>query len=255
MCYDVSFKSSYELITDYLPDIVIDGNLSLDFQDRSHVLAQAFKPHPVVTFEGGKHFLKLFEWGVIADYMNTPEKVKKSRPWMCNARADKILDKKAYWYRIRKNRCLMPVTGIYEHRGITGWKTKVPYHVKVKNEKMFFIPALFNYAPLVNKETGELLGTFSLVTRNANALMQKIHNANPDDPRMPLFVPFEMAKRWIKPDLSDDAIAEIMNYEMPSENLEAWPVFTIRSPKPRSDAKEKFEPYDWEDLPGLEIGE
>ena len=252
MCYDVSFRSSYELITDYLPDLVIDGNLSLDFQEKDHVLAQAFKPYPVVTLEGGTHYLKLFEWGVIADYMNTPEKVKKSRAWMCNARSDKILDKKSYWYRIRKNRCLMPVTGIYEHRAITGWKTKVPYHVNLKNEKLFFLPALYNYAPLVNKETGELLGTFSVVTRQANSLMQKIHNADPDDPRMPLFLPFEKAVRWIDPGLSDEEIAALLNFEIPSGELEAWPVYTIRSPKPRPDRKEKSEPYEWEGLPALE---
>lgn len=252
MCYDVSFKSSYESISDYLPDLIIDGNLSLDFQDRAHVLAQAFKLYPVVTFEGGKHFLKLFEWGVIADYMNTPEKVKKSRAWMCNARSDKIADKKSYWHRILKNRCLMPVTGVYEHRGIAGWKSKVPYHIRLKKEKMFFLPALYNYSPLVNKETGELLGTFSVVTRSANSIMKKIHNADPDDPRMPLFLPFELAKKWVQPELTDDEIAEIIDYEMPSGKLEAWPVFTIRSPKVRPDHKEKFEPYVWEGLPVLD---
>lgn len=251
MCYDVSFKSSYEVITDYLPDIVIDGSVAMDFKAFAHVQGHAYRPHPVVTFESGNHYLKLMEWGVIADYMNTPEKLK-SRNWMLNARSDKILDKKTYWYRIRKKRCLMPVTGIYEHRGITGWKTKVPYHIQMKGEKLFFIPALYNTGPMVNKETGELQGTFAMVTRNANSLMQKIHNADPEDPRMPLFVPFELALRWLDPELSDEGIAEIIGYEMPSEKLEAYPVYTIRGAKPRPDEKEKCDPFEWENLPALE---
>ncbi len=251
MCYDVSFKSSYELITDYLPGINIDGSIQIDFLDQSHVLAQSFKPYPIVTFEEGKYFLKLMEWGVIAPYMNTPEKVKKSRQWMCNARSDKIFDKKSFWHRIWNNRCLMPVTGIYEHRGISGWKNKVPYHICLKNEKMFFLPSLYNYAPMVNKETGELLGTFSVVTRKANSLMTKIHNANPDDPRMPLFLPFESAKKWVDPGLTDEGIEELLNFEMPEDKMESWPVFTIRSSKRRPDGKEKFELYQWEGLRGL----
>jgi len=53
------------------------------------------------------------------------------------------------------------------------------------------------------------------------------------------------------PDLSDEEIDEILKYEMPSENLEYWPVYTIRSPKPRPDSKIKIEMYEWENLPPL----
>ena len=138
MCYDINFSPKYELITEYLPDIIIDKNIKMDFEMRPHVQAQWFQPFPIVTFKAGNYYLKLFEWGVIAEYMNTDEKIKAMRPSMCNARADKILDKKSYWYRIRKNRCLMPVVGIYEHREIKGWQNKVPYHVSIKKERMFF---------------------------------------------------------------------------------------------------------------------
>lgn len=251
MCYDVSFTTKYEVITDYLPDLIIGPDIQLEFEMKAHVQAQAFRPYPVITLDHGSYVLKLMEWGVIADYMNAPEKVLQYRRWMCNSRSDKVLDKKSYWYRIRKNRCLMPVTGIYEHREIKGWKNKVPYLIKVKNEKIFFIPALFNLGPMVNPETGELQGTFSLITRNANSLMAQIHNADPSDPRMPLFVPQEMAMKWLDPSLTDDQLAEIMDYEMPSENLESYPVWTIRGRKQRPDLKEKNEPWVWEGLPEL----
>lgn len=252
MCYDVSFSTRYESITDYLPDLIIEPSLALDFEMKAHVQAQAFNPYPVITLDDGQYVLKLFEWGVIADYMNTPEKVVQYRRWMCNARSDKVLDKKAFWYRIRKNRCLMPVTAIYEHREIKGWKNKVPYLVKMKKEKLFFIPSLYSYAPLVNKETGEMPGTFALVTRPANSLMARIHNADPSDPRMPLFVPADLAKRWLDPGLTDEQLAEILNFEMPSEMLEYYPVWTIRGKKPRPDEKPKTEPWVWEGLPELD---
>ena len=251
MCYDVSFSTKYELITAYLPDIIIDKNIPIQFELVPHIQAQSFKPYPIVTFTSGNYYLKLFEWGIIADYMNTDEKIYQMRRSMCNIRADKILDKKSYWYRIRKNRCLMPVTGIYEHREIKGWKNKVPYHVKVKNENMFFIPALYRPDSSINKETGEVYSTFGMVTRNANSLMKQIHNAKPDDPRMPLFVPFELAKKWLVPDLTDEEIKSVLDFEMPSENLEYSAVHTIRTSKPRPDDKPKTEPYAWDNLPEI----
>jgi hypothetical protein len=44
----------------------------------------------------------------------------------------------------------------------------------------------------------------------------------------------------------------IINYELPATELEAWPVFTIRSSKERPDGKEKIEPFVWENLPTLD---
>lgn len=71
---------------------------------------------------------------MIAEYMNTPEKRKKMRSQMCNARSEKIVDdRKSYWHRLRKTRCLIPATGIYEHREVKGFKNKIPYHVSLKN--------------------------------------------------------------------------------------------------------------------------
>lgn len=252
MCYDVNFTTKLEIITAYLPDIIIDKSIQPDLFFQPHRLAQAHTPNPIVVFENGNYHLKLMEWGVIAEYMNTPEKVKQTRPWMCNARADKLLDKKSYWNRIRKNRCLIPVTGIYEHRKVAGFKTKIPYHIKLNAEALCFIPGLYHVAKAEFTTTKEEIGTYSMLTRNANSVMAQIHNAEAMDPRMPLFLPFELAQKWLLPDLTDEEIAGILDFEMPSERLIFWPVFTIRSPKPRPDAKEKYEPYSWENLPEIE---
>ncbi|MEP7263497.1 MAG: SOS response-associated peptidase family protein [Bacteroidota bacterium] len=252
MCYDVNFESGIELITDYLPDLVIPPEIDFNFYLQAHIQAQAFLPHPVIIMENDKPTLKLFEWGVIASYMNTPEKIKKSRAWMCNARADKILDKSSYWYRIRTQRCLIPVNGIYEHRKVATHKNKIPYHVCVKNEKLLFLPGLYNYSPIADPDTGEFIGTYTMVTRSANGLMKQIHNSDPEDPRMPLFLPFEMAKKWLY-DVTDDAIEEILSFEMPSENLEHHPVFTIRGGKLRPDNKSKNEYYEWVGLPEIVV--
>lgn len=252
MCYDISFSTTIEEITDYLPDMIVDPQISINYDMKLHVIAQAFQKYPVIVFEDATYKMKLFEWGVIPEYMNTPDKIKKGRSSMCNARSEKIIeDRKSYWHRIRKKRCLIPVTGIFEHREIKTWKNKVPYYVHLRDQKVFCIAGLFHYPNKADVETGEVTGTFTLITRAANSVMKQIHNGGDNAFRMPLFLPRGLEQKWLLPDLSDTEIQEILNYEMPSESLSYKPVFTIRTTKERPDGRGKLDPYEWANLPPL----
>ena len=254
MCYDISFSTRIEMLTDYFQGLEIDPQAAFDFDRTLHVQAQAHRKYPVVLMDDGKYKLKPFEWGIIPDYMDTPEKIKKGRSSMCNARSEKLVDdKKSWWHRIRKNRCLIPVTGIFEHREVKGWKNKVPYHVQLKERNIFCIPGLYYYPHRADVETGEITGTFTLITRGANSLMSQIHNSGDQAFRMPLFLPRELENEWLQPTLSDDQIAQILHFEMPSEKLDADPVYTIRTTKERPDSKEKTAHFDWPGLPPLGI--
>ena len=173
---------------------------------------------------------------------------------MCNAQSEKILgDKKSYWRRIRKNRCVIPVEAFYEHREVKGTKNKFPYAIKLKDRAVFGLLGLWTYSPIPNVETGEARGTFTVVTRKANSIMQQIHNGGPNSGRMPLMVPYEMELRWLQEDLTDEELQEILDYEMPSEQLEYHPVYTIRTAKERPDGKGKLDPFMWPNLPPLGI--
>lgn len=252
MCYDISFSTTIELITQYVPGIQIGSEVNIHPDDNIHALAQSFRKYPIIVSSDGDYKLKMFEWGLIAEYINTPEKVRIQRSSMCNARSEKILgDKKSIWHRIRKQRCLIPVNGIFEHREVKGWKNKVPYYVSVKDRPMFCIPGLFNYSPIPDVETGELKGTFTLITRAANSIMAQIHNCGDNAFRMPLFLKKDLELQWLQPSLNDDAIAEVLGFEMPSEELDFHTVYTIRSTKPRPDGSIKTAPYSWPNLPVL----
>ena len=256
MCYDISFSSTIELIPEYLPGIIVDPQVRIDYETSVHVMAHAYGRYPVITLEDGIYHLRPFEWGLIADYMNTPEKIKKGRAFMCNAQSEKITeDKRSVWYRLRKKRCLIPVTGILEHRHINGGALKIPYHVKLKNRDLFCIPGLYNYSPIPNVETGEVIGTYTLITRAANALMAQIHNGGDNKFRMPLFLPKELEMKWLEPDLTDETMKEILDFKMPPAELEYHTTFSIRGRKERTDGKGKIEPYEWENLPPLSSGD
>ena len=223
----MSFFSNIKLITEYLN---IQNDVTIRFESTYHRVAQSFGKWPVVINEDGFK-VKLFEWGVIADYMNTPEKIKLYRTSMANARSEKIIeDKRSVWHRIRKQRCLVFTTGFFEHRDI-GAKKKLPYFIKIKNEPVFCFAGLYNYSPVPDMETGEMTGTFSIITRTANPLMAKIHNGGANSQRMPLILTKDLAIRWLQNELSDEEITSIIQFEFPEKNMEAWPVNTIRTRK------------------------
>lgn len=222
----MSFFSNLKQISTYLQI----PSEPLDFHPRYHTIAQAFQKWPVVLNENGLK-INLFEWGLIADYMNTPEKIKQYRSSMANARSEKIIDdKKSIWHRLRNNRCLVFTTGFFEHRDI-GTKKKLPYFIKIKNQEIFCFAGLYNYSPIPDIETGEMTGTFSIITRPANALMKKIHNAGPNGERMPLLLTKSLALQWLNPSLTDEQISKTLNFEFPDNEIEAWPVHTIRTNK------------------------
>jgi len=254
MCLDIAFYSSLQLLDDTFPDLAHDGEIHFDLETGVHVLALGYNRYPVITREDGRYHRKYFEWGIIAEYMNTPEKIKDMRKSMVNARSEKIVDdKRSFWHRIRKTRCLIPVTGIYEHREIKGWKNKVPYHVSLKGRKMFCIPGLYHYNTNMpsDPETGEVRGMFTLITRSGNEVMRDIHNGGANAFRMPLFLPRELELEWLKPDLTDDAMEKILDFEMPSDQIVYNPVYSIRGRSPRPDGKPKNAPYAYPGLPPL----
>ncbi|HYF30774.1 MAG TPA: SOS response-associated peptidase family protein [Chitinophagaceae bacterium] len=256
MCLDITYYSDLEPLHDYFPGLVADPDVTgFDPEAGAHIFAIGHKKYPVVIMDDeGRYHLKNFEWGIIADYMDTQEKIYMLRRNMVNARSEKILDdKRSFWYRIRKNRCLIPVMGIYEHREIKGWKNKVPYLVQLKDRPLFCIPGLYFYNNRMpsDPETGEMRGMFAMVTRWGNEVMRNIHNSGDNAYRMPLFLPKQTELEWLKPGLRDDEMKNILAYETPSDSLQYHTVYSIRGKTPRKDGRNKYESYEFANLPPL----
>jgi putative SOS response-associated peptidase YedK len=202
--------------------------------------------------------VRMMEWGCIPFYVKDLKTYQRQRAVMLNARSERILeDNKSYWYKIRNRRCLIPLNGFYEHMKVAGFKNKIPYFITLKKQPMFFLPGLYSVAEIVDKETGELVKhwSYTLITRNANSVMKQIHNDGENKWRMPLLLQFEESKKWLEDDLQLEDYKAILDYQMPSQELKAIPVYTIRSPKPRPDDKPKNEFYAWENLVELNWNE
>lgn len=78
MCYDISYTTDIEYLEEYFPEVVIEDWIDIDFSITVHRMAHSFLPHPVLINEDGCIRLKYFEWGLIASYMNSADKIKSS---------------------------------------------------------------------------------------------------------------------------------------------------------------------------------
>jgi putative SOS response-associated peptidase YedK len=248
MCRDISFHSEIQIITKDFKGIKLAPSLEHYPDQMVHVTCEILPTHPIVVNRNALALANM-SWGVVPTYIDDPKQRELQRRNMVNARSERIIeDKKSYWYKLRKNRCLIPATGIFEHRKTKGFKNKIPYHVSVASRDGFYIPALYQVSQEVDHSTGEIFNfaSFTMITRHANDVMQWIHNDGDNKHRMPLFVTPEMEQAWVLDDLSDADMTEIFNYEMPSDEIVHYPVFSIRGGKPQPEGKERDAYYDWE---------
>src|SRR4249920_738414 len=101
MCLDIAFYSALELIDDYFPGLIHDGDINFDLEMGMHFFAIGHKKYPIIVQENRQYHRKSFEWGIITEYMDTPDKIKAMRKSMVNAKSEKILeDKRSFWHRI-----------------------------------------------------------------------------------------------------------------------------------------------------------
>ncbi len=153
------------------------GNLDMSFEPTFHKVAQAYPKWPVVVNDRGTAEADEVRMGRDTElYENAGRDQKRpevdgERPfgksdWI-QKRTGAASVQTVAWCRLR---------AFSEHREIPGWKNKVPYYIRLKNRDMLFIAGLYAYSHLPNPETGELPGTFTVLTRDANDVMSRIHN-------------------------------------------------------------------------------
>ena len=258
MCYRISCVVEMKEVADLFPDLVFDEQIDMNFDAAVHIHGHNYGDHPIIykNREDWKPHIKLMEWGCIPYRVTNEEAYSEYRKTMLVARSEKILDDpKSYWYEIKSRRCLIPLNGFYEHKAEAGFSHKIPYYIHLKHQSTFFVPGLYSVAELEDKVTGkkERRWTFAMITRAANSKMREIHNSGDFKWRMPLLLPFALADKYVRKNLSESEYREILNFEMPSEELDGWPVYTLGGVRP--DGKEANDYYEWVKEPELPFEE
>jgi len=150
---------------------------------------------PIVKPDG----IFLYEWGLIPSWIKDAEAAKDIRTKTLNAVGETVFEKPSYRKSIASQRCLLGISAFYEWREVKG--AKYPYLIHATGNEIFSLGAI--YDSWINKETGEIRNTFSILTTPANPLMEKIHNLKK---RMPLILSPRDEMQWIDPSLKPNQI-------------------------------------------------
>ncbi len=185
----------------------------------------------------------LAEWGFIPTYIRNRDALVKMRfgykddkgqfkPPMItlNAVSEEILaPNKIFRDAALHRRCLVISSGFFEWKHVyplnkrTGQPlktaTKYPYHIKLKDKEYFFMAGIWQ--PWTDKETGEYVESFAILTTKANSLMEEIHNSKK---RMPTILTEDLAYEWLFGELDEKRISELAGFQIPSEEMEAWTI-------------------------------
>ena len=192
MCFTVAIVRHNTLLTiekyyDYLekqdqltaPDIP-------EFPDYFFVSGFAH-PHLPVIHEKG---FSMYQWGLVPSWTRNEADAREIRTKTLNAVGETLFEKPSFRKPALSQRCILPVSGFYEYRDFNG--VKYPYYIFSADNQGFLLGGV--YDTWINAATGESSRSFSIVTTQANSLMEKIHNLKR---RMPLILPPKHSKLWI----------------------------------------------------------
>lgn len=126
-----------------------------------------------------------------------------------------IIHKPMFRSSIRNKRCLVIADAFIE--GPKTEKLSKPYCVYLRDgERPFALAGIWDR--WVNKESGEILDSFAIITTVANELMQQIGHH-----RSPVIIPKESEKQWLSNESSLDEITTLLQ-AYPADRMNAYPI-------------------------------
>lgn len=173
-----------------------------DLPSRYYISAYTF-PKLYIQRQDNPKVLTTAHWGLIPSFIKTNEDAHKIRVQTINARSETVFEKASFKQSILKNRCVLFMDGFFEYQHIG--KEKIPYYIYPSNEELFLMGGIYN--DWTNTQSGEVFSTFSILTTDANPLMQEIHNSKK---RMPLILDKEDARDWLLPKTDKAAIDSLL---------------------------------------------
>ena len=162
---------------------------------KNHYHSNAFshEKFAVFTFKE-KLDLELCHWGLIPGWTKSEKQAREICNKTINARGETLFEKPSFRKAATESRCILPLNGFYEYHHKNG-KT-FPYFIQTHTKKRLMLGGIKE--TWLNKSSGELIDTFSIVTTKGNDVLEKIHN-NPKlkEARMPLLLEDQDAKSWL----------------------------------------------------------
>jgi len=180
MCYHFRLsKEATELENRFQAKFAAAG-----YQAGDHYNAFAHPRTPVITREQPQT-INLYTWGLIPHWAKN-KMIQKST---LNARIETLSSKPSFRYAI-DNRCLVLVDGFYEWKKVEGERKKRKYLIAMPDDEAFALAGL--YSKWANRDTGEILSTYTIITQPANEKIAEIHS------RMPVILAANAERDWLQ---------------------------------------------------------
>lgn len=218
MCYTVNTEKAKAIVEKATKAKIINDDDYL----KASFLSGFGHPKMLMIKQENPSVLDIANWGLVPSFIKDATKAKEYFINTLNAKSETIFEKVSFKNSILPRRCLIPISGFYEWRDIN--KIKYPYYITAKDKEIICVGGI--YDNWVDRITGEIHTTFSMVTTEGNPLMNKIHNLKQ---RQPLLMTNINANAWLRNDLKESDIKELMR-PMPEELMAAHTIKRI-SPK------------------------
>lgn len=139
---------------------------------------------PVILESGGERIVEALRWGLIPGWAKDESIGNK----LINARAETLSEKPSFKNAFRSHRCIIPASGFYEwQKAAKG--AKQPFYFYLKEKDVFGFAGLFE--EWLDRETGEQIETFTIITTEANEILKLVHD------RMPVILKPNNYDQWL----------------------------------------------------------
>jgi putative SOS response-associated peptidase YedK len=145
-------------------------------------------PDTPVVLSANPALVTLANWGLIPYWA----KDRTIQDNTLNAKIETISEKPSFKYSLN-NRCLVFADGFYEWQWLdTKGKEKQKYLLTLHDNEPFAFAGLWN--AWTDKDTCQIIKTYTILTTEANELMSEIHNSKK---RMPVILSPDVEKDWL----------------------------------------------------------
>lgn len=172
---------------------------------------------PAIILDRGHRRIGQLKWGLVPAWAADETGGYK----MINARCETLHEKPAFKQLFVKKRCIVPADSFYEWmQSITG---KQPMRIMMKSGEPFAFAGLYD---TWTNPVGEKVHTCTIVTTQANELIENIHE------RMPVILKKEDEKIWLDREKYDQLKLQSLFTPNDSNEMLVYPVSTkVGSPK------------------------
>lgn len=150
--------------------------------------------------------ISLFKWGLIPKWAKDESIGSK----LINARAETVHEKPSFQDAFRSRRCIIPASGFFEWQK-TFKGAKQPFYFYLKEKEVFGFAGLWE--EWLDKQTGELTETCTIITTEANDILKPVHD------RMPAILKPEVYDEWLNPKMKDTGKLQNLLVPFPADEM------------------------------------